>query len=100
MAHSVQPEARGGHALVYYNTLRAMIMFGGDRWACTTLYQDTWLWDGTAWKKLAVDVPDTHSVVAAAYFASQDSTALSGGWAGGKGYWQVTSSMYGFTRKP
>jgi hypothetical protein len=48
----VCPPARGGGALVWSSTIRKLVLFGGftaDDWGLN----DTWTFDGTAWKQLS-----------------------------------------------
>ncbi len=94
---AVRPDARAGHALVYQSKLKKTILFGGDSGACGKLYQDTWVYNGSDWQQLDVELPGTHSVITGAYSPVADTILLFGGWAGGDGFCQVNNSLYEFS---
>ena len=96
---TVRPPARGGHALVYHDRLGVTLAFGGDKGACTILYEDTWAWDGNTWQPLPTSNPGTHSVIASAYGPLENTVLLFGGWAGGNSICRVTSETWEFILK-
>lgn len=99
LSSATRPPARGGHALVYHDRLGVVLMFGGDRGSCSTLYEDTWAWDGNSWSALSASRPGTHSVIASAYMADRDAVLLFGGWAGGNGVCRVTSETWELVKR-
>src|SRR5262249_45441901 len=43
------PAARWGHAVVYDAARKQVVLFGGS--TDMTFHDDTWLWDGAAWRR-------------------------------------------------
>ncbi len=94
-----RPPARAGHALIYHGQLGLILLFGGDKGFCSTLYEDTWAWDGGNWRKLPVSSPGKHSVIASAFDPVRNVVLLFGGWTGGNGTCREASDTWEFVHR-
>ncbi len=73
------PPARGAPGLVYDERRERIVMFGGSGPA-TTVFQDTWAWDGLAWQELAtLHSPPPRSSPGIAYDLARDRIVVIGG---------------------
>lgn len=81
---SVAPPAREYHALAYDSDRANAVLFGGcPDFYCSSLWGDTWIWDGTAWAQASpVTAPPARAYHALAYDPARRVTLLFGGYAG------------------
>ena len=77
--------ARHGHAMVYDEAHRQLLLFGGTGAEGTLPSGDrssTWKWDGTSWTRLATTGPSPRYQPAIAYDATRQRVVLYGGQSG------------------
>lgn len=84
------PGERYGHALAYDTERGVTVLFGGDRTKVITdrvFLNDTWEYDGSAWRKIAIDgpVPSPRTRHSLCYDVLQRQVILFGGY-GEDGY--------------
>jgi uncharacterized protein (TIGR03437 family) len=80
----ISPQPRAGHAMAYDSANDRVVLFGGSPEDLTvgfdTLYNDTWLWDGTNWNWVGlIPSPSGRAGVAMAYDSAHGQTVLFGG---------------------
>lgn len=81
------PAPRGLHCLSYDAQRHVAVLFGGaSDPSGTTLYGDTWEWDGAGWTLLAMDGPSARSSGAMTYDPVAGVTLLHGGGTGNAMY--------------
>jgi hypothetical protein len=73
------PPARSGHAMVYDEARRVVLLFGGS--GASTL-GDLWAWDGTRWTRLATTGPSVRDDAIFVYDATRQRAVLFGGRSG------------------
>jgi len=73
------PSARSGHAMVYDEARRVVLLFGGS--GPSTL-GDLWSWDGTRWMRLSTTGPSARDDAVLVYDAARQRTVLFGGRSG------------------
>ena len=78
------PQPRGGHAMAYDSVNDQVVLFGGSpedlNAGLETLYNDTWLWDGTNWNwQGIIPGPTGRAGIAMAYDSAHGQTVLFGG---------------------
>jgi hypothetical protein len=77
--------ARHGHAMVYDEARRQLLLFGGTGTEGGTASADRnslWRWEGTAWTRIMASGPGPRSLAALAYDASRQRVVLFGGQTG------------------
>jgi len=74
----IGPGARLLHAMVYCATAERTLLHGG-RSAASSLFADTWEWDGEAWTQVADMGPEPRSGHQLAYDSARDRVVLFGG---------------------
>ena len=81
---TLAPPAREYHALAYDSDRGNTVLFGGcPDFYCSSLWGDTWIWDGTAWTQTSPPAaPPARAYHALAYDAARRMTLLFGGYAG------------------
>ncbi len=72
-----RPDARRFGTLVYDETLKKVILFGG--YDGQDFRDDTWTWDGANWTEVKKDKPDNRSLHAMWYDPLQKKTLIYGG---------------------
>ena len=72
------PDFRRWGGLVYDETLKKMVLFGGFD-SRGSYRHDTWTWDGTNWKEIENDRPEHRALFAMWYDPIQKRTLLYGG---------------------
>jgi hypothetical protein len=80
-AHS--PSARTGAAMVYDPASRQLLLFGGSTGTESGFQNDTWIWNGTTWRRLhpAASPPARHNADLA-YDAATGQVIMFGGYDG------------------
>lgn len=74
------PLAIGGFGIAYDEARSQTVLFGGSNLTGSTLYADTWLWDGTAWTLApAVSSPPPRTSHATAYDRDAAEIVVHGG---------------------
>lgn len=71
------PEARWGHALAHDAARREVVLVGGSRG--DVFLGDTWLWNGTAWRRADVSGPPARDQHLLVYDAVRERVVLFGG---------------------
>ncbi|MEZ5965281.1 MAG: kelch repeat-containing protein [Planctomycetota bacterium] len=71
------PSARWGPAMAYDAVRRRSLLFGGSG---EEPLQDTWTWDGQAWREVSARTPTNRLGHAMAYDAARRRVVLFGGW--------------------
>ena len=77
--------ARHGHAMVYDEARRQLLLFGGtgvEGGSASADRGSTWKWDGTTWTRIATTGPSPRYLAAIAYDATRQRVVLHGGQAG------------------
>lgn len=77
--------ARHGHAMVYDEARRQLLLFGGTGTEGSAVSADrnsTWKWDGSTWTRIATTGPSPRYLAAIAYDATRQRVVLHGGQAG------------------
>lgn len=78
------PSPRGSAAMVYDSDRNVMVLFGGTAFSGTSsLWGDTWEWNGTTWHLRQVLGPSARAAHSMAYDPIRHVTVLFGGWGGG-----------------
>lgn len=84
--NAVGPVARVGAAAAYDPDLGGVVLFGGvgaySVFPQTSLYGDTWVWDGASWTERAEPGPSGRGFAGMAYAAEAGGLVLFGGEAG------------------
>lgn len=76
----VGPLPRRGHAMAYDSDRRVTVLFGGSLTTLgTTVTDETWEWNGTAWSRRLVTAPAARRWHAMAYDTTRRVTVLFGG---------------------
>ena len=74
----IGPSARAGHALAFDSARGRVVLFGGDSMR-STLFNDTWEWDGEDWTQAHDIGPGARSQHAMAYDEVRQAIVLFGG---------------------
>jgi hypothetical protein len=83
----LSPDARFGHAMVYDELRKTILLFGGSTVGDSrrqTAFEDTWEWDGKAWNKLHINGPDMRWGHKMVYDENCEAIVLFGGTNGTK----------------
>lgn len=85
MLASSGPSPRAEHAMAHHAGSGMTVLFGGEADESSTVYNDTWLWDGVEWTEadLYGPSPSARYGAAIAYDSVRDVVVLHGGTAGG-----------------
>lgn len=78
-AFSSGPSARTGHALAYDAARAVTVLFGGKEPGGGIEQQDTWTFDGQAWKRVALDGPERRLGHAMTYDSLRGRILMMGG---------------------
>lgn len=73
------PSARSGHAMVYDDARRVVLLFGGNG---ATALGDLWSWNGTRWSRLATSGPPARDDAVLAFDSRRQRLVLFGGRSG------------------
>lgn len=76
---SKEPEVRRFAGLVYDETLKKTVLFGGYTDSKAVFRNDTWTWDGTAWTEVKNNRPTHRSLMAMWYDPLLKKTVVYGG---------------------
>jgi RHS repeat-associated protein len=77
------PTPRFQYGLAYDAAQQQVVLFGGQGPNNTPIYNDTWVWDGTAWiQQLPATIPPGRTLPAMAYDAAHAQVVLFGGFTG------------------
>jgi len=74
----IGPSARGGHATAFDSDHHRVVLFGGDSLR-STLFGDTWAWDGKAWTQVGDTGPSPRTGHHLVYDSAGPSGVLFGG---------------------
>ncbi|MDX2199103.1 MAG: hypothetical protein SF069_09045 [Phycisphaerae bacterium] len=72
------PVVRWGHGMAYDKVRNVVVMFGGGG-ASSTLFAETWEWNGSAWRLAALNGPSPRIQPAMAFDEARGETVLFGG---------------------
>lgn len=87
------PSARWSPVMVYDEVKKETIFFGG--WNTSTVFSDTWKWNGSAWQQLSPQAsPGARVGAAAAYAKFTNSVVMFGGWNGTSWLGDMWEFMY------
>lgn len=78
----IGPAARSDLAMVFDELKKRVVLFGGAGGSASTLFSDTWEWDGDNWTQFEDIGPAPRSHHAMAYDSKRGRTVLFGGTAG------------------
>ena len=78
------PGPRWGHSLVWDALREEVLLFGGMRQRGGPFLNDTWTWNGEAWRRHDVEAPPGRGMAAAAFHPTRGTVVLHGGRAGGR----------------
>jgi len=74
------PSARDGARTVFVSTIGQVLLFGGAEIAGNvTNLNDTWVWDGTQWKRMDIAGPPARAHAALAFHDALDMVLMTGG---------------------
>ena len=75
------PPARRGHMMAYDSVHGQVVLFGGDGSATNSLFNDTWVWDGTNWtQKDTPTGPPPRMASAMAFDSVRNEIVMFGGY--------------------
>ena len=73
------PGGRSGHALVFHEQLRTLVLLGGDPRPHENKTMDLWTWDGARWAPLSTEGPPARLLTGAAFDAARSRIVVFGG---------------------
>jgi hypothetical protein len=84
LAPANAPSARQGHAMTFDPARGTTLLFGGMSAGTTSFGNDTWAWNGAAWRQLATATsPSASPFPAMTFFAAHGVAVLTGSTGGG-----------------